>query len=113
MESLEADYPLSPLFHSDITEYTMEVPNEVTEIILSITTQDTKCTYVVEGGKDLVVGENTVTVVCTAEDGSVRNYVITVTRQEGQRATSQQMRSPPSHLRRQANRRNLLKHQAS
>lgn len=87
LESLEADYPLSPLFHSDITEYTMEVPNEVTEIILSITTQDTKCTYVVEGGKDLVVGENTVTVVCTAEDGSVRNYVITVTRQEGQQAT--------------------------
>ena len=34
-----------------------------------------------------MVGENTVTVVCTAEDGSVRNYVITVTRQEGQQAT--------------------------
>ncbi|NLN03752.1 MAG: hypothetical protein GX166_02865 [Clostridiaceae bacterium] len=87
LESLEADYPLSPLFHPDITEYTMEVPNEVTEIILSITTQDTKCTYVVEGGMNLVAGENTVTVVCTAEDGSVRNYVITVTRQEGQQET--------------------------
>lgn len=87
LESLDTGYPLTPLFHSDITEYSMEVPNDVTQLILSITTQDTNCTYVVEGGKDLQVGENTVTIVCTAEDGSVRNYIITVVRQESEMET--------------------------
>lgn len=88
LQSLETGYPLSPLFHPDITEYTMEVPHDIKEVTLSLTVQDTKCTYVIEGGKDFEVGENVVKVICTAEDGSVRNYTILVTREEDEQAAT-------------------------
>lgn len=72
---------LSPKFDKSENEYTLTVPNEVTKLNITATPNDSKATVSVKGNKDLKVGENTVTVVVTAEDGTIKNYIIKVTKE--------------------------------
>lgn len=72
---------LSPEFTSSNSYYTATVPYSVTELDLSYTTADTGARVSVSGNS-LVVGENTVTVTCTAPSGAQKHYVITVTREQ-------------------------------
>ena len=72
---------LSPEFSSSNTAYTATVPYDVTELKLDWRTADSGARVSVSGNS-LVVGENTVTVTCTAPSGAQRYYVITVTRQQ-------------------------------
>ena len=72
---------LSPKFDKSENEYTLTVPNEVTKLNITATPNDSKATVSVKGNKDLKVGENTVTIVVTAEDGTTKNYVIKVTKE--------------------------------
>ncbi len=72
---------LQPAFNPDVFKYTMEVENSVTSIAVTAKAshQAAKITAV-SGAADLKVGENKVTVVCTAENGGTARYTITVTR---------------------------------
>ena len=72
---------LSPEFSSSNTAYTATVPYDVTELKLDWRTADSGARVSVSGNS-LVVGENTVTVTCTAPSGAQKYYVITVTRQQ-------------------------------
>ena len=72
---------LSPEFSSSNTSYTATVPFDVTELKLDWKTADSGARVSVSGNS-LVVGENTVTVTCTAPSGAQKYYVITVTRQQ-------------------------------
>ena len=72
---------LSPEFSSSTTAYTATVPFDVTELKLDWKTADSGARVSVSGNS-LVVGENTVTVTCTAPSGAQKYYVITVTRQQ-------------------------------
>ena len=72
---------LSPEFSSSTSYYTATVPYDVTELNLSWKTADSGARVSVSGNS-LVVGENTVTVTCTAPSGAQKHYVITVTRQQ-------------------------------
>ena len=72
---------LSPEFYSSTTAYTATVPFDVTELKLDWRTADSGARVSVSGNS-LVVGENTVTVTCTAPSGAQKYYVITVTRQQ-------------------------------
>ena len=72
---------LSPKFDKSENEYTLTVPNEVTKLNITATPNDSKATVSVKGNKDLKVGENTVTILVTAEDGTTKNYVIKVTKE--------------------------------
>ena len=72
---------LSPEFSSSNTAYTATVPYDVTELKLNWRTADSGARVSVSGNS-LVVGENTVTVTCTAPSGAQKYYVITVTRQQ-------------------------------
>ncbi len=72
---------LSPEFSSSTTAYTATVPFDVTELKLDWRTADSGARVSVSGNS-LVVGENTVTVTCTAPSGAQKYYVITVTRQQ-------------------------------
>lgn len=72
---------LSPEFSSSTSYYTATVPFDVTELNLSWKTADSGASVSVSGNS-LVVGENTVTVTCTAPSGAQKHYVITVTRQQ-------------------------------
>ena len=71
---------ITPEFNKDVREYNVTVPNEITNVNVVATPTDSKATTAVTGNTDLKEGENTVTVVVTAEDGSTSQYLIRVTR---------------------------------
>ena len=68
-------------FNKETPAYDMVVEYEETSLNLSILTEDENATYQILNN-DLKVGNNTVTVAVTAEDGSIRNYILHVTRKE-------------------------------
>lgn len=71
---------LMPEFSTDVTEYKITVPNEITALNITAMPLDSKATVSIEGNENFVVGENKVTIKAVAEDGTTKEYVITVTR---------------------------------
>ena len=79
---------LSPAFSPDRTEYSIQVNNDVAKIAVSAKTKHANAKFVISS-TDLTVGDNTITVKVTAEDGkTVKNYVIKVKRLEGAATTT-------------------------
>ena len=72
---------LTPTFDPDIISYNITVPYESTSLTLSYTTEDAAATVSVEDNENFIVGNNTVSVVVEAEDGSQKTYTLTVKRQ--------------------------------
>ncbi len=66
-------------FNKDQLEYTLEVGNLVTDITLTAKAEDSKSDVKITKAP-LIVGPNTITIVVTAESGSVKTYKITVNR---------------------------------
>lgn len=74
---------ISPDFDCDITEYTAEVPYWITEVSALYQTSEPNATVAVTNNNNLEVGDNTVTVTVTAEDGTTtKDYQLTVHRRE-------------------------------
>lgn len=73
---------LEPLFDKSITSYELRVLEAVTSLNLTVQLEDTQATYVVEGNENFEIGHNTVKVIVTAEDGTTKEYVLDVLRQE-------------------------------
>ncbi len=71
---------LVPSFSPDVTSYNVNVDYSVTEVLLSITTQEANAEIVVEGSKTMKVGNNTRTVVITAPNGTEKRYKINIYR---------------------------------
>lgn len=71
---------LNEVFTAGVTEYTANVPNGVSSVVVLYTVADNTASAAVSGGSPLGVGANTVTVSVTAQNGSVKVYTITVTR---------------------------------
>jgi len=77
---------LSPSFASGTLAYTASVPNSVSSLIVTPTTNDANATATVNGASattpvTLALGSNTVTVQVTAQDGvTTQSYTVTVTR---------------------------------
>lgn len=69
-------------------EYSIKVKNSVKSLNLDIVLNDENASYVVEGNKDFKVGENTVNIKVTAEDGSTRNYTIKVNKEKSSTTNS-------------------------
>lgn len=75
-------YELYPEFNANTKEYNIKVGNDITSVNIVPTVNDSKASYKLEGTyEELVVGENTVNVVVTAEDGSTNRYIIKITRE--------------------------------
>lgn len=72
---------LSPAFSNVTTEYTMTVDSEVDEIKIKTVAEDKNAKVKISGNEDLKFGNNTINVLVTAEDGTERTYVITVTKE--------------------------------
>ena len=72
---------MSPTFNKNTLIYNITVPNNVTSVTISVTTEHDKASYSISGGSSLVVGNNTATVLVTAEDGSTRTYTININRE--------------------------------
>ena len=72
---------LVPAFSPSVTSYTVTVPYSVSTLYVFPETNDSRATHTIEGDEFLEVGTKTRTVVVTAQDGTVKKYVITITRQ--------------------------------
>ena len=74
---------LSPGFSAGTTSYRSSVSNSTTSVAVSARAADSKAKVAVWGNTGLDVGNNTVTVQVTAENGSKKTYTITVNRASG------------------------------
>ena len=77
---------LDPEFDKDTTEYTVEVDNDVEMITLSATKEKLSSTISGTGTYPLTVGENSLSVVVTAENGDKKIYVVNVVRKKDNNA---------------------------
>ena len=66
---------LSPGFNADTTQYVIWLPYETTSVKISGSAADNKASVVVVGGDTLAAGQdNTIKVICTAENGDKKEY---------------------------------------
>ena len=90
LESLEVKYAgeklsFSPEFNQDTLNYTMTVDSTVLNVNLTGTiSEDAKVTGL--GKTTLKTGENVIPIAVTAENGEVRNYKLTVTKEPSSNA---------------------------
>lgn len=78
-----SDVSFSEIFDRETINYTASVDNSVSSTTVSAETVDTEATITAEdlGSKALVIGDNTIKVHVTAEDGvTTQAYTVTVTR---------------------------------
>ena len=69
-------------FDKNITEYTLEVDNDIQIITISAKPEDEKAQVTGTGQKALKVGENKYTITVTAEDESKKEYNLIIIRKE-------------------------------
>lgn len=72
---------LSPAFSPDRTTYNATVDADVTELVVSAAANDSAAKISISGRR-MDPGSNTTTITVTAEDGSVKKYIIYTTRLE-------------------------------
>lgn len=70
------------VFDKNTVEYKVTVLYKVDKIEIKAKTEDEKAKYEISGNEKIEVGENTILIKVTAEDGSTREYKIVVVRKE-------------------------------
>lgn len=73
---------ITPEFQPNITSYTAIVPYEVEQGTFIIELEDERATYEILNNENFIVGDNTVIIRVTSESGIVKDYEVTITRQE-------------------------------
>lgn len=73
---------LSPEFNPETTKYSITVGEDITKLNINAVVEDEKSKLDISGNDDLKLGENIIKLVVTAEDGTARTYVITVTKEQ-------------------------------
>ena len=71
---------LSPEFNKETESYTVEVENEIEDITVNATTEDSRSTLTGTGKYALAVGENSVNIVVTAENEDTKTYTLKIIR---------------------------------
>lgn len=69
-------------FNKNTLIYNVSVPNEVVEAKINYETTSSKAVASISGTTALEVGENKIEINVTAEDGSIRTYVLNITREK-------------------------------
>ena len=83
LKSLSVDgYKLDPEFKKDTTKYTLELENDVKSIKVNATKEDASASIKGTGEVKLEEGINKIEIKVTAEDGSVKTYIINATVKE-------------------------------
>ena len=80
--TISGDYELTPAFNKDVTEYSLNVASDIDSIDIKAVAEDDNAKVTISGNDKLLMGENTVEVKVTAEDGTTRIYKINVTKGE-------------------------------
>lgn len=88
---------LTPVFDSDVMEYSAVVGSDVEKVTVSAPATHDKASVAVEGNENLQIGENTITCKVTAEDGETsKTYKIVVTKTEAAQTEPESTASAPS-----------------
>lgn len=82
-------------FKKDKTEYSTEVPNNISEVTVYATAIDSKAKITGTGKISLKEGNNTVKVTVTAEAGNTKTYNLTIKEKQQQKMLQAQLRLPP------------------
>lgn len=83
LSSLSVDnYRLSPAFNKNTLEYNVELPNGVTKIKINANKEDGTASIQGIGEKEVTEGKNRLEIKVTAQNGSVKTYVINATVKE-------------------------------
>lgn len=77
---------LTPKFDKNVTEYTIDVENEITSITINGIKEDPLATVKGNGKYALSVGDNEITLIVTSESGLTKTYLITVNRKPNSNA---------------------------
>lgn len=75
---------LTPEFEKNTMEYTINVNEDVTELEIDAVAEDENAEVTIEGNENFVLGENTVEITVTPEDGEASTYTIKVNKTEGE-----------------------------
>lgn len=75
-------FALTPTFNKDTASYNLIVDTSVSQVTINATAIDSKASISGAGTVNLQGGSNDITIAVTAQNGSVRNYVIHVVRQQ-------------------------------
>ena len=76
-----SDGTITPTFDKDTTEYTLTVPYEVEDANINAVAENNAANIQISGNTGLAVGNNTATILVTAENGNIKTYEIVITRQ--------------------------------
>lgn len=75
---------LTPAFSQDVTDYSVTVGTDVSELLLNAIATDATANVQVSGNENFEIGENDVTITVTGADGASQTvYNLKVTKQEG------------------------------
>ncbi len=74
-------YTLSPSFNANTTSYTVTIPRDVTQVTVTAEANDSKATVTGKGTVNITGETTTATVKVTAENGSSKNYTISIKKQ--------------------------------
>ena len=77
-------------FNPNKFDYSLKVKNSTTSLDLTIVLSNINATYKVNGNENFKVGQNTVEIVVTAEDGSTSKYKIKVEREKAKKKVSEE-----------------------
>ena len=73
---------LIPNFHKGVTTYTINVSNEINNVVIEATPEEKTSTVTGTGSHQINVGTNKIDVVVTSEAGTQKKYTIIVTKDE-------------------------------
>lgn len=73
---------LTPEFDANTTQYAMTVGSNIDKLDIEAIAEDEKAKVEITGNEELKLGDNIIKIAVTAEDGTVRTYMITVTKEE-------------------------------
>ncbi len=76
-------YNIGPAFDMDTLEYSLIVPSDVSSVTISASAVDSNANISGTGTVNLNYGANNIEIEVTAENGSVRTYVLVISRQYG------------------------------
>ena len=76
------NFSFSPEFNKEIEKYFLSVNQDITSLEINTTTEDSKSKIEISGNESLEFGITPITIKVTAEDGTYKEYIIEVNKQD-------------------------------
>lgn len=89
LKSLRLDVEgISPIFDKNITQYYLTIPNEISNISVIAEAEEQSANVQVSGNTEIQNGTSQIKISVTAEDGTIKEYVVDVTKTDNPELTN-------------------------